>query len=75
MARSRIWISDAPAAGSLRYETSSRRRGYRSLSRAERLEIISLVAAAGATECSAWIVPMLERDDLGEDPTMEKPEC
>lgn len=75
MSKSRIWSSDVPAAGSLRYETSSRHSGYRGLSRAERLEIISLVAAAGASECSAWILPMLEHDDFGDDPAAEKPKC
>ncbi len=34
----------------------------RGLSRAERLEIVSLVAALGVTECSAWLIPMLERN-------------
>ena len=40
----------------------------RCLSRAERLEIISLVAAVGMSECSAWINPMLERGGPDEDP-------
>ncbi|WP_194478115.1 hypothetical protein [Bradyrhizobium sp. CCBAU 53338] len=43
-------------------------------SRAERLEIISCVAATGMSECSAWIVPILERT-IEEDPTMEKRKC
>lgn len=34
------------------------------LSRTERLEIISLVAAADMSECSAWVIPMLERGDF-----------
>lgn len=51
-------------------ESGSRSGGC--LSRAERLEIISLVAAAGVTECSAWLVPMLERGGLDENPGMEE---
>ena len=47
-------------------------RAGRNLSRAERLEIISLVAAVGMSECSAWIIPMLERGGPEEDPRMEK---
>jgi len=42
------------------------------LSRAERLEII---AAAGTSECSAWIFSMLERGDLNEEPSMVKRIC
>lgn len=50
-----------------RHDESGRR-----LSRAERLEIISLVAAAGMSECSAWMIPTLERSGSDEDPRMEK---
>ncbi len=53
--------SGAPI-GDLRHRDLADRVDGRSLSRAERLEIISLVAAVGITECSAWIVPILERD-------------
>lgn len=45
------------------------------LSRTERLEIISCVAAAEMGECSAWIVPMLEHSDLNEDQAMEQRKC
>ena len=45
------------------------------LSPAERLEIISLVAAVGISECSAWIIPVLERDGLNEDPRLERTKC
>jgi hypothetical protein len=38
------------------------------LSRAERLEIISLVAAVAMSECCTWIIPMLERGRFDEDP-------
>lgn len=44
-------------------------------SRAERLEIISCIAATGMSESSAWIIPMLERSDLNEDSTTEKWKC
>jgi len=44
----------------------------RDLSRAERLEIISLVTAVGMSECSAWMIPTLERCGPDEDPRMEK---
>ena len=54
------------------HEQSNRCRAARNLSRAERLEIISMVAAVGMSECSAWIIPMLERDDRDEDQRMEK---
>jgi len=40
--------------------------GY--LSRTERMEIITHVAAAGMRECSAGIVRILERSDENEDP-------
>ncbi len=50
-------------------------RGGRALSRAERLEVISLVATIGPSECSAWIIPMLERGGPDEDRRMEKPRC
>jgi len=43
-----------------RYDESGRCWGSGSLSRAERLEIISPVAALGMSECSAWIIPVLE---------------
>jgi hypothetical protein len=49
---------------------SLRADDYR-LSPAERLEIISLIAAVGSAEGSAWIVPMLERGGPDEEPTME----
>lgn len=47
----------------------------RRLSRAERLEIVSLVAAVGMNECSAWIIPVLERGTTDEDPRSERPIC
>jgi hypothetical protein len=37
------------------------------LSRAERLEIISLVAAVGMSECVASIIPLLERGTPDEE--------
>ena len=61
---------DAPI-GDLRNRNLTRSVDPRCLSRAERLEIISLVAA-GVSECSAWIVPMLERDGIDKDPNMEE---
>lgn len=45
--------------------------GDRRLSRAERMEIISLVAAVGVNEFSAWLIPMLERGGHDEGSTME----
>src|SRR5262245_55306795 len=45
------------------------------LSPAERLEIIALVAAVGISECSAWIIPVLERDGLNEDSRLERTKC
>lgn len=53
-----------------RHDVSGRR-----VSRAERLEIISLVAAAGMSECSAWMIPTLERSGPDEDQRMEKITC
>jgi uncharacterized protein (DUF2249 family) len=50
-----------------RYDESGRCWGSGSLSRAERLEFISLVAALVMGECWAWIIPMLERGDPDED--------
>ena len=47
----------------------------RDLSRAERLEMISLVAAVGMSECPAWMIPTLERSGPNEDPRMEKMAC
>lgn len=47
--------------GSGRYWSGQR------LSRAERLEIISLVAAVGINECSAWIISVLERGNADAD--------
>ena len=54
------------------HEQSDRCRADRNLSRAERLEIISMVAAVEMSECSAWIIPMLERGGRDEDQRMEK---
>jgi hypothetical protein len=34
-----------------------------------------LVVAAGMSECSAWIIPLLERDSPFDDPMMEKMQC
>ena len=42
----------------------------RDLSRAERL--VSLLAAAGMSECSAWMIPALEPGGPDEDPGTEK---
>jgi hypothetical protein len=56
-------------------DTSQRLGSERRRSRAERLDIIFRVAAAGASECSAWIIPMLERGDLNEDSTRETWRC
>jgi hypothetical protein len=58
-----------------RHDESSQYRAGRGLSRAERLEIISLVAAAGLSECSAWMIPTLECGGLDEDPRTEKTIC
>ena len=62
---------DAPI-GDLRNRNLARCVNGRCLSRAERLEIIWLVAAVGVSEFSAWIVPMLERDGIDENPNMEE---
>ncbi len=61
---------DAPI-GDLRNRNLARSVDPRCLSRAERLEVISLVSA-GVSECSAWIVAMLERDGIDKDPNMEE---
>lgn len=45
------------------------------LSRAERLEIISLVAMVGSSECSAWIIPLLERGGPDDELRMEAMKC
>jgi hypothetical protein len=66
--------SDVPV-GDLRHCKSSRGADDRCLSRAERLKIISLIAAVGMSECSAWINPMLERGGPDEDPRMEQMKC
>ncbi len=58
-----------------RRNESGRSPDGRGLSCAERLEIMSLVAAVGMNECSAWIIPMLDRGDGNEDPRMEKITC
>jgi hypothetical protein len=63
--------ADVPVV-TLSHREFSRSRAGRGLSRAERLEIISLVAAAGVTECSAWLVPVLERNGLDENSRMEE---
>jgi len=62
---------DAPI-GDLRNRNLARCVDGRWFSQAERLEIISLVAAVGFSECSAWIVPMLERDGIDQDSNMEE---
>lgn len=54
---------------------SQRRSNDGRRSRAERLEIIFRVAAAGVNECSAWIIPTLERSGLNEDSATEKWKC
>ena len=72
------WLISAsdPLSGDLRQrDKSGRCSGGACLSRSERLEIISLVAAVGMSECSAWIIPMLERGGLDEDPRMEGMKC
>jgi hypothetical protein len=53
----------------LRHHGSSRYPDSRS--RTERLEIISLIAGGGISECSAWIIPMLENGSLDEDRRMD----
>lgn len=75
MAESIASVSDAPVGDLLRHGESSQYSGDGYLSRAERLEIISLVAAVGMSECSAWIIPMLERGDPDEDWRMERMKC
>jgi hypothetical protein len=62
---------DVPVVN-LSHREFSRSTAGRCLSRAERLEIISLVAAAGVTECSAWLVPVLERNGFDENSKMEE---
>lgn len=62
---------DVPVV-TLSHREFTRSADNRCLSRAERLEIISLVAAVGVTESSAWLVPMLERDGFDENPRMEE---
>ena len=62
---------DVPAV-TLSHREFTRSAGDRCLSRAERLEIISLVAAVGVTECSAWLVPILERDGFDQNPSMQE---
>jgi hypothetical protein len=56
-------------------DTSQRLSGEGRRSRAERLDIIFRVAAAGASECSAWVIPLLERSDSNEDSTRETWRC
>lgn len=77
MGKSLASTSDVPIGYPLRYGKSNRYSGGGSgrLSRAERLEIICLVVAAGMSECSAWIIPLLERDSPFDDPMMEKMQC
>lgn len=59
--------SDA-AVGDLPWQIrSSRRSDGSSLSRAQRLEIICQVAALGISECSGWIIPMLEHGGGDQD--------
>lgn len=55
-----------------RHDESARGRGGHNLSCAERLEAISVLATVGMSECSAWIIPMLERGGPDGDPEMEK---
>lgn len=59
----------------IRSSGTGRSPDFRGLSRAERLEFISLVAAVGISECSAWIIPMLERGGPDGGPLMEKLKC
>jgi hypothetical protein len=58
-----------------RRDKSGRRSRDERLSRAERLKTISVVAAVGMSECSTWIIPMLERGGLDEDPRMQRMKC
>lgn len=67
--------SSAVASDLGRHDASVRCSGDGRLSRAGRLEMISLVAAVGMSECSAWIIPMLERVGLDEDLRMEGRKC
>jgi hypothetical protein len=72
----RLISASDPLSGDLgRRDKSGRWSGDACLSRAERLEIISLVTAVGMSECSAWIIPMLERGALDEDPKTERMKC
>jgi hypothetical protein len=64
-----------PIGDLLRHGKSNRRTNEGCRSRAERLEIISLVATAGMGECSAWIIPMLERGNPDEYPRTEEIRC
>lgn len=72
MADALATTSDAPD-GDLQHHGKAFRCSC--LSRSERLEIISLIAAVDTSECSAWVIPMLERGDVSEDSTMEKWAC
>lgn len=75
MGKSRAWTSDMPIRDLLRYSKSNRCADEGCLSRAERLEIISLVATVGMSECSAWLILMLERGGPEVDPRMEGMKC
>lgn len=75
MDKSRAWTSDMPTGDLLRHGKSKRCADEGCLSRAERLEIISLVATVGMSECSAWLILMLERGGPDDDPRMEGMKC
>jgi hypothetical protein len=59
----------APAGTLPRLSSDGRR------SRAESLDIIFRVAATGASECAAWIIPVLERSELNDHSTRETWTC
>ncbi|WP_280705545.1 hypothetical protein [Bradyrhizobium sp. BR13661] len=73
MAESFVSSSKVSAGNKGRPGKFSWRLGDGRLSRSEKLEIISLVAAIGVSECSAWLIPILERDS--RDSTMERWRC
>ena len=75
MGKSPTSTSDMPIGDLRRHAISGRHADDRCLSRAERLEIISAVAAVGMGECSAWIIPMLEHGGPDEGPRMEGKKC
>jgi len=65
----------SPDACSLESERSDHpdHPGYHCLTRAEKVDIVFALAAAGCGECCAEIILMLERDGADQDPMLERP--